>query len=134
MNETAFLLGRFLRLADEVHRLYCEIVRDGNHPSEYCGGAALSTMQANPVATLEQLTQRLMPYVKWARAFHGKEKGGLVHSKLNQWGEIADALHEKGIPERLDLVGRVEVLLGYLAMSRKDNDLSNKDNKENANV
>ena len=34
MSESAFLLGRCLRIADELHRLYCEIVRKNEMPSE----------------------------------------------------------------------------------------------------
>lgn len=114
MKETAFLLGRFLRIADEIHRLYCEKVRDGQYPPELCGSSLLTAMQEAPTATLAQLCQRSSPYIKWARAYQ-KEDAGLVHYWMNNWEPIADTLHGLTLPQRLDVASRAEVFLGYLA-------------------
>lgn len=74
MNESAFQLGRFLRVADEIHRLYCEVVRKKEIPPELCGSSMLAAMLENPTQALAQLCARSAPYLKWARAYHGEEK------------------------------------------------------------
>ncbi len=122
MNESAFLLGRCLRVADEVHRLYCEVVRNKDLPPELCGSALLVSMMESPGMTLSQLAMRSAPYVKWARAFHDDQKGGLVHYWMRQWSEIADPLLEKGWPNRLGPEERAHVFLGYLSsFPKKEN-------------
>ena len=87
MKESAFLLGRCLRVADEIHRLYCEVVRKKNLPPELCGSSLLVSMMESPVTSLGQLAMRSAPYIKWARG--GSEKGdksGLVWYWLKQIG------------------------------------------------
>lgn len=120
MNESAFLLGRFLRVADEIHRLYCEVVRtkkDGKPdlPPELCGSSFLTSMIESPARTLDQLCMRSAPYVRWARAYHGEEKGGLVHYWMRHWSQIADALHETTWPSRPTPEERAQIFLGYLS-------------------
>lgn len=120
MEESAFLLGRFLRIADEIHRLYCEVVRKKDLPPELCGSAMMVSMMEAPGMTLGQLAMRSAPYVKWARAYHDDEKGGLVHYWLQQWSKIADPLLEKGWPKRLGEEQRAQVFLGYLSSFPKE--------------
>jgi hypothetical protein len=121
MKESAFLFGRFLRVADEIHRLYCEIVRkkpDGtpDFPPELCGSSFLASISESPVMALNQLCLRCAPYVKWARGGADKgDKGGLVLYWLKQWETIADQLHVLEWPKRLGPEGRAQVFLGYLA-------------------
>lgn len=55
MKESAFLLGRCLRVADEVHRLYCEIVRKKEFPPQLCGSSMLIGMMEAPATALSQL-------------------------------------------------------------------------------
>ena len=119
MNESAFQLGRFLRVADEIHRLYCEIVRDKSLPPELCGSSLLTSMLESPARTLDQLAMRSAPYVKWAKAFHSHEKAGLVHYWMRQWSQIADALHELQWPSRPTPEERAQVFLGYLSSFQK---------------
>ncbi len=115
MNESAYQLGRFLRVADEIHRLYCEIVRNKSIPPELCGSSLLTAMLESPARTLDQLAMRSAPYVKWARAFHDHEKAGLVHYWMYQWSQIADVLHELKWPARPAPEERAQVFLGYLS-------------------
>lgn len=119
MNESAYQLGRFLRVADEIHRLYCEIVRNKSIPPELCGSSLLTAMLESPARTLDQLAMRSAPYVKWARAFHDQEKAGLVHYWMRQWSQIADALHELKWPSRPTPEERAQIFLGYLSSFQK---------------
>lgn len=126
MNESAFLLGRCLRITDEIHRLYCEVVRKKDLPPELCGSSLLVSMMESPVITLSQLAMRSAPYIKWARG--GGEKGdmgGLVWYWLKKWEETADQLHTLTWPKRLIPEARAQIFLGYLASfpkSEKPND------------
>ncbi len=119
MNESAYQLGRFLRVADEIHRLYCEIVRKKDIPPELCGSSLLTSMLEAPARTLDQLALRSSPYVKWARAFHDHEKAGLVHYWMRQWSQIADSLHKIEWPSRPTSEERAQVFLGYLSSFQK---------------
>jgi len=115
MKESAFLLGRCLRVADEIHRLYCEVVRKKEFPSQLCGSSMLVGMMESPATSLSQLAMRSAPYVKWARACHDKEKGKLVHYWMREWSVIADQLHQLEWPKRLTPEARAQLFLGYLA-------------------
>lgn len=115
MNESAFQLGRFLRVADEIHRLYCEVVRKKEIPPELCGSSMLAATLENPTQALAQLCMRFAPYLKWARAYHGAEKGGLVHYWMNLWSPIADTLHQTNWPARPTPEERAQIFLGYLS-------------------
>jgi hypothetical protein len=131
MNESAVQLGRCLRVADEIHRLYCEVVRKKDLPSELCGSSLLVSMMESPSMTLSQLAMRSAPYVKWARSFHDAEKGGLVHYWMRQWSEIANPLLEKGWPKRLTPDERAQVFLGYLSSFTKSANASNQTDSNN---
>ncbi len=131
MNESAFLLGRCLRIADEVHRLYCEVVRKNELPSELCGSSLLVSMMESPTTTLSQLAMRSAPYVKWACAYHDDKAVKktnddntikvivLVKSWWRRWGDVADQLHTIEWPKRLTPEERAQVFLGYLASFSK---------------
>lgn len=125
MNESAFQLGRFLRVADEIHRLYCEVVRKKEIPPELCGSAMLAATLENPTQALAQLCMRSAPYLKWAQAYYGNDvivSGGksipadkLVHSWMQKWSPIADMLHQTSWPARPTSEERAQIFLGYLS-------------------
>ena len=116
MKESAFLLGRCLRVTDEIHRLYCEIVRKNDLPPELCGSSLLISMMESPTTTLSQLAQRSAPYLKWAKGGSNKEeKGGLVWYWLKQWELIADSLHALEWPKHLSPEERAQLFLGFLS-------------------
>jgi len=146
MNESAFLLGRCLRITDEIHRLYCEVVRKNELPSELCGSSLLIGMMESPVSTLSQLAMRSAPYVKWACAYHDdksvkKNFDGteikiivLVKSWWNRWSEVADQLHSLEWPKRLTPEERAQVFLGYLASFPKNKPKKEDDHTDSKNM
>ena len=126
MKESAFLLGRCLRVTDEIHRLYCEVVRKKDLPPELCGSSFLIGMMESPSSTLSQLAMRSSPYIKWARGGSDKgDKNGLVWYWLKQWEPIADQLHTLTWPKRLTPEERAQVFLGYLASFPKSEKANN---------
>ena len=48
MRKPAFLIGRFLSLADTLHAEYCEVVRDGDMPPQLLGNALVPTAIQEP--------------------------------------------------------------------------------------
>jgi hypothetical protein len=115
MNESAFQLGRFLRVADEIHRLYCEVVRPSEKMPELCGSSLLNPMLESPLRAFNQLTIRVTPYLKWVKRFHGEEKSGLAHYWMHQWATIADTLHQTNWFARPTPEERAQIFLGYLS-------------------
>jgi hypothetical protein len=115
MNESAFQLGRFLRVADEIHRLYCEVVRPNDKLPELCGSSLLNPMLESPLRTFNQLTTRVLPYLKWVKRFHGEEKSGLAHYWMRQWTAIADTLQPLHWPTNPTPEERAQIFLGYLS-------------------
>jgi hypothetical protein len=126
MRESAFLLGRCLRVADEIHRLYCEVERkkkDGTPdiPPELCGSSLLMGMMEFPIIAFNQLTRRSVPYLKWAKGGRPKgDKSGLIRYWMKQWSETADQLHMLEWPKRLTPEERAQLFLGYLASFPKN--------------
>lgn len=115
MNESAFQLGRFLRVADEIHRLYCEVVRPNDKLPELCGSSLLGPMLESPLRTFNQLTTRVLPYLKWVKRFHGEEKSGLAHYWMRQWTAISDTLQPLHWPTKPSPEERAKIFLGYLS-------------------
>lgn len=115
MNESMFQLGRFLRVADEIHRLYCEVVRPNDKLPELCGSSLLNQMLESPLRTFNQLTIRVIPYLKWVKRFYGEEKSGLAHYWMHQWMTIADTLQPLHWPDKPSPEERALLFLGYLS-------------------
>ena len=99
MLNIPFQLGRFLRVADELHRLYCQVERKRQFPPELCGSSMLIAMAESPVMAMDQLRLRTAPYVKWAKSPRPKfddktqkEVNGLVTDWLRKWEQIVETL------------------------------------------
>ncbi|MDO5673849.1 MAG: hypothetical protein Q4G66_02865 [bacterium] len=134
MKESAFLLGRCLRVADEIHRLYCEVVRKKEFPSQLCGSSMLVGMMESPATSLSQLAMRSAPYVKWASACRDSEKVKLVHYWMRQWSGIADQLHLLELPKRLTPEERAQLFLGYLSSFPKNEKPTTEDQQTNYEI
>lgn len=122
MSSAPFLIGRMLKLADELHALYCKEVRDNNLPPQLIGNSMMTAALESPVQALAQLALRLKPYYGWAQTFKGTEKGNLGRYFVGLYGEVAAELVKQQLPSRLNDTERAEMLLGYLAVNPKKND------------
>jgi hypothetical protein len=118
MDESAFLLGKFLSLADLLHLQYCVVKRDGDVPPQLLGNQHLAVAALNPVEALSLLGDRLRIYMAWA----GSDRRG--EAALGKWavgrmGEVASELTGR-LPERaMTDREKAEMLLGYLAREAK---------------
>ena len=118
MEKVPFLVGRMLKLADELHALYCKEVRN-ELPPQLVGNALMSAALDSPIQALSQLALRLKPYYGWAQTFRGNESGKLAGYFIGQYGEVAAKLAEETLPTRFNDAERAQLLLGYLASNKK---------------
>lgn len=121
-----YLIGRFLQFADQLHRLYCKDVRGGNVPAQLIGNAAMAMAIQSPKRALTVLCTRMGVYLAWAERFTG-EDAGLVKWTRSELGKISLSLKDLELDTRVSANGKAELLLGYLASSKKS------EGKENTN-
>ncbi|MBN2653580.1 MAG: hypothetical protein JXR79_00490 [Nitrospirae bacterium] len=120
MNSPAYLVGRFLSIADDLHLKYCQYVRKGSIPPQLVGNALMPTALETPEKALSMLSQRILPYQAWAKTLSGDEKDvGLVKYFLKQVGEVSNQLKEVGLSPTCTDTDKAQILLGYLAWSEK---------------
>lgn len=121
MNSPAYLVGRFLSLADDLHLKYCQQVRKGSVPPQLVGNALMPTALETPEKALSMLSQRILPYQAWAKTLSGDEKDvGLVKYFLKQIGEVSYQLKEEGLSPTCSDTDKAQMLLGYLARSENN--------------
>jgi hypothetical protein len=119
MNDAPFLVGRMLKLADEVHALYCKEVRENNLPPQLIGNTLMTAALDSPVQALAQLALRLKPYYGWAKTFQKGNSAKLAGYFVGQYAETASQLANFELPMRFNDAERAQVLLGYLASNPK---------------
>jgi hypothetical protein len=125
MHEPAFLIGRFLSLADTLHAEYSKSVRD-DLPPQLLGNALIPTAISSPNKGLARMLQRIRVYQAWAR---GKKGTGLARWSCGEMGKIANEVAGK-LPARLNEAEQAQLLLGYLARAESNQE---KASEEGAN-
>ena len=125
MTRSPFLIGRMLKLADELHALYCKEVRDNKLPPQLIGNSLMTAALDSPVQALAQLALRLKPYYGWAQTFRGSENVGLIGYFVGLYGDVAMQLSKIELPVRFNDAERAQLLLGYLAVQPKKSENKN---------
>jgi hypothetical protein len=110
MESRDYLLGRFLQMADLLHKRYCIEVRDGKIPPQLIGNAAISMAMQRPTRAFNVLSGRMAVYLAWAERFEGKDAGA-----RKELGRLAALLKNEDLNTRVGPNGKAELLLGYLA-------------------
>lgn len=130
MQNSAFAVGKMLALADDIHRSYCEVVRDGGIPPSLLGNSLLSTAMENPARAITMLGDRLRIYIGWVKT--AKEPQGVdekdkkliaiktARKRLDQYGTVADLVASQGLPAKMDDLAKAHLLLGYLASTKEN--------------
>ena len=124
MDNSSYLVGRMLKLADELHALYCKEVRKGNLPPQLLGNALMAAALDSPTQALAQLALRIAPYLGWART-NSTGSAGLSRYFLKEFGLVEGKLREATLPTRLDDPARAQLLLGYVSASSQTEDSTN---------
>jgi hypothetical protein len=122
MSNAPFLVGRMLKLADELHALYCKEVRENKLPPQLIGNTLMTAALESPTQSLAQLAMRLKPYYGWAQTFRGKENGGLAGYYIGLYGDVSKELSCLELPSRFNDAERAQFLLGYLSANPKKAD------------
>jgi hypothetical protein len=111
MQDPAFLVGRFLSLADTLHAEYSKAVRN-DMPPQLLGNALIPTEISDPNKGLARMLQRIRVYQAWAR---GKKGTGLARWSCGEMGKIATDIADKLPGRRFNEPEQAQLLLGYLA-------------------
>ncbi len=132
MKESIFNLGRLFAVADRLHILYSQDVRQGDIPLRLIGNDQISPALQNPQEAFVALGKRLMhPYISWAKRSQnettpfGKEVGWCLWDITKHTQLLADEV----FPEEINDADRAKLILGYLSYGAKIKDSGN-DNPE----
>jgi hypothetical protein len=126
MKNTAYLTGQLLKASDELHALYCKVVRSSDKsdgiPPQLAGASMFTAASDAPHSAIAQLGARMNPYIAWAKSYRYKgitEQG--KRSSTAWWllglferisTELGGTLTE---PARFDDFDKAQFFLGYLA-------------------
>lgn len=121
MNNPPYLVGRLLKLADELHALYCKEVRNDSLPPQLLGNALMVAALNSPIQALAQLALRIAPYLGWAKT-NASESAGLSRYMLKEFSQVEGKLHDVALPNRLDDPGKAQLLLGYISSNAQTED------------
>ena len=124
MSNSPYLVGRMLKIADELHAVYCKEVRKNNLPPQLLGNALMVAALNSPVQALAQLALRIAPYLGWART-NATESAGLSRDFLEEFGIIEIKLRGAVLPDRLNDAARAQLLLGYISGSTQTDEPTN---------
>jgi len=124
MNHPPYLVGRMLKLADELHALYCREVRKNNLPPQLLGNALMVAALDTPTQALAQLALRIVPYLGWART-NSTESAGLSIYFLKEFELVEAKLRNLTLPLRLNDPARAQLFLGYISGSSQTNQPTN---------
>ena len=134
MKSYPYLLGQLLHISDELHALYCQVVRDDNVPPKLAGSSLYSAAAETPVTALSILGSRMQPYISWAKSYRykkEKEKSALAGWYLWQYEETMNQIivseHNK---PRFNDSERAELFIGYLASLPKKDSANKSDSEE----
>ena len=129
MENLPYLYGQLLKAADELHALYCEVVRNGDVPPQLAGSAMFQSASEMPARTMQMLSQRIMPYYSWAKSYMLKKDD--AHEKERKKAEELYSTCEKIMNKlknswtaqtRFTDEEKAQLFIGYLAsFPRKDN-------------
>lgn len=122
MESLPYLYGQLLKAADELHALYCKVVRNGEVPPQFVGGALFQSAAEAPIRTLNILSQRIMPYYSWAKSYRLKE---IMEADKESWRagrmyriceQTVNKLQNSWTPKtRFSDEEKAQLFIGYLA-------------------
>jgi hypothetical protein len=122
MESMAYLVGQLLKISDELHTLYCKVVRDGNVPPQLVGSALFATAGETPNQAIAQLSLRMNPYITWAKQYRFKnittknEESWRARWYLSLYEDVANKLvSAKTNSTRFGDFDKAQLFIGYLA-------------------
>lgn len=122
MENTAYLVGQILKISDELHALYCKVVRKGEVPAQLAGNSIFVTATETPTQALAQLCLRVNPYIAWAKQYRVKNilTPGQESWKAGWYLNLYETTASKLTPlladaSRFNDFDKAQLFIGYLA-------------------
>lgn len=135
MEDVAYLVGQLLKISDELHALYCQIERSGDIPPQLAGNAMFNYTSETPVKAIAVLSQRMNPYIAWAKQYRTKSKEFSWKAGWLLWlyEGIATNLHNMlNESPRFNEFEKAQLFLGYLAaLPKRETNNGKEDNMPN---
>lgn len=63
MEAFPYQYGQLLKVSDELHAMYCRVVRNGDLPPQLVGSSLFQAAAETPLRTMSVLAQRMNPYI-----------------------------------------------------------------------
>lgn len=130
MTKPFFTIGRTLKIADDLHVLYCQNVR-GSLPSQLLGNALLNVALENPTKALSLLAARIRPYLNWAKTNYNPDNGKLSGYFLKELGLSGSQLNVAELPTKCNDVEKAQIYLGYVSTNEKIKKVNNQEEVNN---
>lgn len=140
MEAFPYQYGQLLKVSDELHAMYCRVVRNDDLPPQLAGSSFYQAAAEAPLRTMSVLAQRMNPYIAWAKTYHASgdpQKGSETWRAkwfLQLYEEIADKLKEVWrVDTRFNDEEKAQLFIGYLAAFPKrvqNKDADNSDRVE----
>ncbi len=122
MEAFPYQYGQLLKVSDELHAMYCRVVRNGDLPPQLVGSSLFQAAAETPLRTMSVLAQRMNPYIAWAKTYHtsgNPPKGSETWRAkwcLQMYEEIAGKLKEVWTADvRFNDEEKAQLFIGYLA-------------------
>ena len=122
MDNLPYLYGQLLKAADELHALYCNVVRNSDYPKQFAGGSLFLSASEMPIRTLTVLSQRIMPYYTWAKSYRlqGIQIEGQESWRAGWLYHLCEDIVVKiernwTVQTRLNEEEKAQMFIGYLA-------------------
>lgn len=121
MENFPYQYGQLLKVSDELHAMYCRVVRgNGDLPPQLAGSSVYQAAAEAPLRTLGLLGQRMTPYIAWAKTYHTDSQNGtgagLAKWLLRMYEEIAGKLNAVWTTDmRFNDEEKAQLFIGYLA-------------------
>ena len=140
MDNLPYLYGQLLKAADELHALYCKVVRKGEIPPQLAGGGLVLAAVEAPVRTLNVLSQRIMPYYTWAKSYRlqGSQLEGKESWRAGWLYRLCEDITGKikqnwTMQTRLNEEEKAQMFIGYLAAFPKSEKNETKTEEDTVN-
>lgn len=140
MDNLPYLYGQLLKAADELHALYCKIVRNNDYPKQFAGGSLFLSAVEAPIRTLNILSQRIMPYYTWAKSYRlqGIQIEGKESWRAGWLYRLCEDITEKikqnwTMQTRLNEEEKAQMFIGYLAAFPKSEKNETKTEEDTVN-
>jgi hypothetical protein len=123
MEDSSYVIGKMLKIADELHALYCKEVRKGSLPPQLLGNALMAAALNSPTQALAQLALRIPPYLGWART-NSTDSAGLSRFFLKEFSILESKIQHAKLPPRLENSARAQLLLGYISANSRNEEIN----------